>query len=78
MTTTGRPIRDAEVTVDFIANAAVRSDRDGRWQFYFDIDQPGVPNAQVTATAPGGQNQTRNFPVVNRATGVVPDFRIAI
>ena len=78
LTTAGRPIRDAEITVDFLLNASVRSDRDGRWQFYFPIDQPDMPGAQVTATAPGGQNQTQNFPVVNRATGVVPDFRIAI
>jgi hypothetical protein len=78
LTTAGRPIRDAEITVDFLANASVRSDVDGRWQFYFDIDQPDVPGAQVTATAPGGQNQMQPFPVVNRATGVVPDFRIAI
>jgi hypothetical protein len=78
MTTSGRPVRNAEVTVDFLANASVRSDVDGRWQLYFDVNQVNELGAHVTATAPGGQNQTQPFPVVNRATGVVPDFRIAI
>lgn len=74
----GRPIRDAEVSVDIVPNEFVRSDRDGRWHFYFDINQPDAMGVQVTAAAPNGQNQTINADVFNRATGVVPTFRIAM
>ena len=73
----GDPIRDAEITVDIVPNAVVRTDRHGRWAFYFDINQ-GDAAAEVTATAPNAQSESQNIQVEHRRTIVVPTFRIAL
>ena len=73
--TNGNAVRGAEVTVDLVPNAAVRTDRDGRWAFHFDFGQQNAP-AQVTALAPGGQSESQNAQVENRRTIVVPAFRV--
>jgi len=60
-----------------VANMAGTSTtgRDGAWSFYMSLVQPAV-QALVTATAPSGHNQSQNVQILNRATVVVPAFRI--
>jgi len=77
LTTTGSAIAGAEITVDTMPGKSVRSGRDGAWSFYFGLNQPDG-SAQVTATAPNGQNQLQNVDVINRKTIVVPTFRFAM
>lgn len=77
LSTAGNAIRDAEITVDLVANAVVRSDRNGRWAFYFDLGQQNAA-AQVTALAPNGESESQNVQIENRKTIVVPTFRIAM
>jgi hypothetical protein len=77
LSTTGNAIRDAEITVDLVPNTVVRSDRDGRWAFYFGHGQQKA-TAQVTALAPNGQSDSKQVDVENRKTIVVPTFRIVM
>jgi hypothetical protein len=73
---TGAPIRNAVITVANVAGSA-RSDSDGKWSFYMSLLQPDV-QTRVTATAPNGRSQTQDIEIRNRATVIVPAFRIAI
>lgn len=72
----GAPVRGARVTVS-AQPGEVFTAADGRWSFYLDPLQPDAPQAVVTARAPGGATQDQNVDIRNRATAVVPAFRIA-
>lgn len=75
LTATGAtPIHQAEITIDGSAGS-VFTDRDGRWIFYLSLSEPdGV--ARVNATLPSGATAAQDTPIRNRATVVVPPFRV--
>jgi hypothetical protein len=73
-TATGAPIVGAVVTIAGVTGAAA-SARDGTWSFYMSLDQPDLL-APVTATAPGGRNQSQTVQIRNRVTVLVPAFQI--
>jgi hypothetical protein len=73
LTTGGAAIAGAVITIAGIAGAAT-SARDGRWSFYMTLDQPDLL-APVTATAPGGRNQSQTVQIRNRMTVLVPAFQ---
>jgi hypothetical protein len=77
LTPGGNPIPNSEITVDAVPNVSVRSGRDGNWAFYLGLNQPNGA-AVVTAQAPNGQSEAQNVQIRNRATVVVPSFRIAM
>lgn len=68
------PIHEAVITIDGHPGS-VRTDRDGRWIFYLGLSEPDG-DVRVNATAPGGATAARDTPIRNRATVVVPPFRI--
>jgi len=68
------PIHEAEITIDGHPGS-VRTDRDGRWIFYLSLFEPNV-DARVNATSPGGATAVQDTPIRNRATVVVPPFRV--
>jgi hypothetical protein len=76
VSSTGAPIANAVVTISGFAGSAV-TDRDGRWSYYMGLLQADIQK-QVTATAPNGKSQAQNVQVKNRATVVVPTFRLAM
>jgi hypothetical protein len=76
LSTAGAPIRNAVITVANVAGSA-RSDSDGKWSFYMSLLQPDI-QTRVTATAPNGRSQTQDVEIRNRATVIVPAFRIAM
>jgi hypothetical protein len=68
------PIHQAEITIDGRAGS-VFTDRDGRWIFYLALSEPdGV--VRVNATSPSGSTVAQDTPIRNRATVVVPPFRV--
>jgi hypothetical protein len=73
-TAAGAPIANAEITVAGQPDS-VFSGRDGAWRFYLSLLQPDVV-AEVTAVAPDGPSASRDAQIRNRATVVVPTFRI--
>lgn len=77
LTPGGNPIPESEITVDAVPNVSARSGRDGDWAFYLGLNQPDGA-AVVTARAPNGQSAAQNVQIRNRATVVVPSFRIAV
>lgn len=74
--TMGSPIRRARVTVSVQPGEAFTA-ADGQWSFYLNLLQPDA-QAVVTARAPNGNTQDQDVEIRNRATVVVPAFRIAI
>lgn len=68
------PIHQAEITIDGKAGS-VLTDRDGRWIFYLSLSEPGG-GVRVNATSPGGATAAQDTPIRNRATVVVPPFRV--
>lgn len=74
--TAGAPIRRARLTVSVQPGEAFTA-ADGQWSFYLSLLQPDA-TAVVTARAPGGNTQAQEVDIRNRATVVVPAFRIAI
>lgn len=72
----GAPLRGARVTVSVQPGEAFTA-ADGQWSFYLSPLQPD-DTAVVTARAPGGAEQEQEVEIRNRATVVVPAFRIAI
>jgi len=77
MTPGGSPIPASEITVDAVPDVSVHTGSDGFWTFYLGLNQPGV-QAAVTARTPNGQSAVQNVLIRNRATVVVPSFRIAM
>lgn len=70
----GNPLPGVAISVEG-QPSAVSSDRAGRWWYYFPIGQ-ALPQVQVVATSPGGQQLVREgVPVVEHATVVVDTFR---
>ena len=74
LTPTDAPVAGATIAVANIAGTSTTG-RDGAWSFYMSLVQPAV-QALVTATAPSGHNQSQNVQILNRATVLVPAFRI--
>jgi hypothetical protein len=74
LTAAGAPVANAEITVAGQPES-VWSGRDGAWRFYLSLLQPDVV-AEVTATAPDGPSASQDVQIRNRATVVVPTFRI--
>lgn len=72
----GRPLEGAAITTS--VNALTSHSRsDGSWSLYFDPGQTDVPNASVTASAPGGNTVTvPGVAVRQRATIVVPTIHL--
>ena len=68
----GRPIAGAAITTDVDARQCV-SRADGVWFLHFDLNQPDVAAATVTATLPDGTTASvAGVPVQRFATVVVP------
>lgn len=72
----GAPLRGARVTVSVQPGEAFTA-ADGQWSFYLSPLQPD-DTAVVNARAPSGAEQEQEIEIRNRATVVVPAFRIAI
>lgn len=73
-TTAGVPIPLAVISVSGQARTSLTR-KDGQWFFYFGLLQ-AAGLEQVTATAPNGRGSVQTVNVVQRATVVVPGFRI--
>ncbi len=72
----GAPLPRAKVTVSVQAGESLAA-ADGQWFFYLSLLQPNTP-ASVIARAPNGILQEQDVQIRNRATVVVPEFRIPI
>lgn len=72
----GAPLPRAAVTVS-VQEGESSAAADGQWFFYLSLLQPDTP-ATVTARAPSGATQEQEVQIRNRATVVVPEFRIPI
>lgn len=72
----GRPIAGATITTDVNARQSV-SRADGVWFLHFDLNQPDVAAATVTATLPDGTTASvAGVPVRHFATVVVPTISL--
>jgi hypothetical protein len=72
----GAPIPRATVTVSVQQGESLVA-ADGQWFFYLSLLQPNTP-ASVIAHAPGSVTQEQDVQIRNRATVVVPEFRIPL
>lgn len=72
----GRPFGGVRITTS-AGPAASQTGPDGAWTLVFDLDQAGVPQVTVTATAPDGTSVSSPAAVVAGATVVVPTFRFS-
>lgn len=76
LSATGAPVARATVTVS-VQQGSSQAAADGQWFFYLSLLQPNT-EARVIARAPGGVTQEQDVLIRNRATVVVPEFRIPI
>jgi hypothetical protein len=72
----GAPLSHSLVTVS-VQQGESRAGADGQWFFYLSLLQPNTV-ATVVAHGPNGVTQEQDVQIRNRATVVVPEFRIPL